>query len=219
MRWRSLLFGLLALCASATLGSLAIPDAPGSALDHEELPFYSRADLVPRWDMFSRWRRVGPIALIEASGERLTTDFFADGPTIVSFFWAGCATACPGSIELLRGIKGKPRIMLITDQPLTDRPAILADYRRRLALPANWQLTTGNPDAIYAFARRSLFTEVEARRSDGIPRHTEINYLIDRHGRLRGLYDAHSPADTVRLQTDLERLQIESGLAPRSPPV
>jgi protein SCO1 len=169
--------------------------------------------------MFSRWRSVGRVALIEASGERLNADLFADGPTIVSFFWAGCATACPGSIELLRGIKGNPRIMLITDQPLTDTPAILADYRRRLALPANWQLATGNPDAIYAFARRSLFTDVEARRSDGVPRHTEINYLIDRHGRVRGLYDAHSPSDTVRLQTDLERLRIESGVAPPSQPV
>jgi protein SCO1 len=219
MRARTLFFAALALCASAALGALVAPGSQGSALDHDELPFYSRPDLKPRWDIVSRWRNVGTMPLTEASGEPLDAGLFAQGPTIVSFFWAGCATACPGSIELLRGVAGKPRVLLITDQPLTDTVAVLADYRRRLALPADWQLATGRPDAIYAFARRSLFTDVGARRSDGIPRHTEVNYLIDRHGRLRGLYDAHSPADTIRLQTDLERLRIESGVAPAPPTV
>ena len=211
--------GLLALCASAALGAAIVPGPQGSALDHDELPFYSQADLMPRWDMLSRWRGVGTIALTEASGSALGTDLFANGPTVVSFFWAGCATACPGSIELLRGVKGGANVLLITDQPLTDTVPVLADYRRRLNLPAEWKLATGRPDAIYAFARRSLFTDVEARRADGIPRHTEVNYLIDRHGRLRGLYDAHSPADSIRLQTDVERLRIESGVAPAPPAV
>lgn len=191
-----------------------VPGPQGSALDHDELPFYSQADLMPRWDMLSRWHGVGPVALTEASGKALGAEMFAKGPTIVSFFWAGCATACPGSIELLRGMKGGARVLLITDQPLTDTVSVLADYRRRLNLPAEWQLATGRPDAIYGFASRSLFTDVEARGANGIPRHTEINYLIDRRGRLRGIYDAHSPADAIRLQTDVERLLIESGLAP-----
>ena len=219
MRGRALFFGLLALCACAALGAMMVPGPQGSALDHDELPFYSQADLKPRWDVLSRWRGVGTVPLTEASGKALGAGLFAKGPTVVSFFWAGCATACPGSIELLRGIAGNPRVLLMTDQPLTDTVPVLADYRNRLALPADWQLATGHPDTIYAFARRSLFTDVEARRPDGIPRHTEVNYLVDRHGRLRGLYDAHSPADTIRLQTDLERLRIESGVAPEPSPV
>ena len=207
---------MLTLCASAALGAVLIPGPQGSALDHDELPFYSQADLKPRWDLLSRWRGVGTVALTEASGKALNEGMFANGPTIVSFFWAGCVTACPGLIELLRRVTGGARILLITDQPLTDTAPVLAGYRRRLNLPAEWQLATGRPDAIYRFARRSLFTNVETRRVDGIPRHTEINYLIDGRGRLRGLYDAHSAADSIRLQTDVERLQIESGVA-RSP--
>ena len=219
MRGRALFFGVLALVASAAMGAMLAPGTQSSALDHDELPFYSQADLRPRWDLRSRWRRVGTVRLTEASGETLGADLFAKGPTVVSFFWAGCATACPASLNLLRGMAGKPRVLLITDQPLIDTVSVLADYRRRLALPADWQLATGRPEAIYAFGRHGLFTDVEARRSDGIPRHTEVNYLIDRHGRLRGLYDAHSPADAIRLQSDLERLRIESGVAPKPSPV
>lgn len=210
-------FVSLAICGSASLGATGLFGTTVSALDQDELPFYSRADLIPRWDFLSRWNRIGSVALTEASGKHLAKNIFSVEPTIISFFWAGCVTVCPGSIQLLIGIKGKPRIILITEQPQFDTPAVLTDFRHRLALPDHWQLVTGQPNAIYDFARRSLFTDVEARRSDRFGRHPEINYLVDRYGRLRGLYDAHSPADSTRLQSDLERLRTETANASKHP--
>jgi protein SCO1 len=204
---------LAAIGATAALGAALAPPAPASAFESDELPFYAQADLRPRWDVASRWRNVGPVALTEASGQPFGSESFARGPTVVSFFWAGCATACPASIEQLRALTGKVRVLLISDQPLTDSAPVLADYRRRLSLPNDWQLATGDPATVYRFARAGLFTDVERRGPDGIPLHTERNYLIDRAGRIRGIYDAHSAADAVRLQTDIVRLSRPSGVA------
>jgi protein SCO1 len=188
----------------------AVSLAPqGSALDRSQLPFYSHSDLLPRWDKWSQARTVGSLEATDQHDHPIDQRLFANGPTIVSFFWAGCVSTCPMSTELLLGLKNNPQILLITDQPLVDRPAVLRSYRSQLSLPASWTLATGAPRDIFGFARQGLFTNIEKRAGDGGPQHSEVNYLIDRVGRIRGIYLANSASEAVRLQSDFDRLQME----------
>lgn len=207
----ALLLGLLLVSAGAVQAARwAISWAPqGSALDHDELPFYARADLLPRWDGWSRGHNVGAVELVGADGGPFDERVFAAGPTVVSFFWTGCDSVCPLSIDLLRGMKGA-RVLLVSDQPLVDTPGLLRAYAARRSLPPQWRLATGKPDEITGWAKRALFLDLDRLAPDGGPLHAEINYLIDRQGRLRGIYAANSRLDAARLVGDYARLQAEA---------
>lgn len=195
--------------AAAREGERVLSFAPqGSALAHEELPFYSHGDLRPRWDSWSRRQTVGRVALTGADGAAFDQRVFGEGPTVVAFFWTGCASVCPTNLDLLKPLTGA-RVLLVSDQPLIDTPAGLAAFQTGRGLPAAWRLATGAPAAVFAWAREELFIDVKRLNPDGTPAHQEVNFLIDRQGRLRGVYDANAAADAARLQDDIRRLRAE----------
>jgi protein SCO1/2 len=69
---------------------------------------------------------------------------------------------------------------------------------------------TGNPEQIYALARTSYFAD-DGRLEAGKAAteqflHTEKALLVDREGRLRGVYNATLPHEVDKLLTDLDLL-------------
>ncbi len=184
-----------------------------NALMYDTLPFYIGGDLLPRWRGANR-RHIEGLALVDQSGNRVGDDVFDRGPTVVNFFYSGCTTLCPVSMELLSLTRKDlgaqaPNFLSISVTPLADTPAALTAYAKKINLPADWRLATGVPQQVFAMAREQLLTDIETPGPDGQPPHTERAMLIDTHGRIRGIYDANQAVDLMRMRYDLRRLRAE----------
>lgn len=191
-----------------------------SVLAHDTLPFYPASDLRPRWDLVSSALRVGRFRLSDQRARPVDQRLLDHGPTVVNLFFAGCVTVCPVSMDLLRLLHDRlgpeaPQFVSITVSPLTDDATALSAYARQFGLPHDWLLLTGAPDAVTAWARHSLYSDITQLGPDGLPPHTERAFLIDRHHRIRGIYDARSPHEVMRLRGDIGALRQEEGPAAR----
>lgn len=208
--------------ASALLVALALVAEHGkreSAMEHEALPYYSSADLWPRWDWLSRQHDVGRFALVDQDGQAFDQSVLDRGPTVVSFFFTACVTVCPISIDMLKGAQARmaakhpgaaPAFLSISVSPLTDDPAALRKYAHSVQLAPAWRLATGDPAKVVALAQRGLFSDIATIGPDGLPTHLTRALLIDRQHRVRGIYDAAMPTEIIRLQHDVARLADEA---------
>jgi protein SCO1/2 len=187
---------------------------PDSILAHDTLPFYASADLRPRWDRVSSMLRVNDFEFTDHRKTAVDDRMLDNGPTVVNLFFAGCVSVCPVSMDLLRTLRASlggeaPQFVSLTVSPLTDDVRALDDYAGRFGLPKDWILLTGEPRSVEAWARHSLYSDITKLGPDGLPPHTERAFLIDRRHRIRGIYDARSPHEMVRLRYDIARLRQE----------
>lgn len=216
---RKLLLGTAALLAAggglAGLRALAAAPAPQeSALGEDGLPFYTDASLRPRWRNGDK-RRVGRFMLRDQHGAALTEMALDGEPTVVSFFFTGCATQCPLAMELLNLARqdmgtGAPRFLSVSVTPQLDDVAALQGFARRGGLPPEWRLATGQPAEVYRLAREQLLTDIETPGPDNQPPHTERALLVDGARRIRGIYNATMATELLRLKFDLRRLRAEA---------
>jgi protein SCO1/2 len=96
--------------------------------------------------------------------------------------------------------------------PEKDSQDVLRSYAADNGVVAGkWHLLTGDKESIYSLARRSYFAEKQLgfRKDSGEFLHTENMLLIDRHGRIRGIYNATLPVDADRAIEDIHQLKHE----------
>lgn len=204
---------VIAGLAGAAALSRSASEQPENALMYDTLPFYVKADLMPRW-RGADGRHIEDMALSDQDGKRIDETLFRQGPTVVNFFYSGCTTVCPVSMELLSLTRKDlgaeaPNFLSISVTPLQDNPAALRAYAKKIGLPGQWRLATGVPKQVYAMAREQLLTDIETPGPDGQPPHTERAMLIDAEGRIRGIYDANQAVDLMRMRYDLRRLRTK----------
>jgi protein SCO1/2 len=74
-----------------------------------------------------------------------------------------------------------------------------------------WHLLTGNKSDIYALARKSYFAEEEPGFDKDSTNflHTEHMLLVDKTGRLRGIYNGTLQLEAERMIEDIELLLKE----------
>lgn len=191
---------------------------PDSVLAHDTLPFYASGDLRPRWDRVSSMLRVDGFQFTDHRTTAVDDRLLDNGPTVVNLFFAGCVSVCPVSMDLLRTLRASfgslaPQFVSLTVSPLTDDVRALADYAGKFGLPKDWILLTGEPRRVESWARHSLYSDITKLGPDGLPPHTERAFLIDRRHRIRGIYDARSPHEMVRLRNDIGQLRREEAPA------
>ena len=203
----------LACALALMLGLVAEHGKRDSALAHAQLPYYSDADLWPRWDWLSRQHDVGSFVMRDQHGHQFDQRVLDQGPTVVSFFYTACVSVCPASTELLKGAQARmarqgaaPSFLSISVSPQADDPKTLRQYASSILLGPDWRLATGDPEQIAKLARRSFFSDIAKSGPDGLPAHLTRAFLVDREHRVRGVYDAASPAEIIRLQQDVARL-------------
>lgn len=213
-------FALVASVAmSVGLVVSALPSPPTeaepveNALMYDTLPYYVKNDLRPRWHGANQ-RHITGMKLRDQHNAVFDEKMFSQGPTVVNFFFSGCTTVCPVSMELLSLTRKDlaaeaPSFLSISVTPLADNPATLAGYAKKLALPDDWHLATGVPRQVFDMAKEALLTDIETPGPDGLPPHTERALLVDTEGRIRGIYNANEATDLMRLRYDLRRLKSE----------
>lgn len=206
---RTLAVAVVTLLAGAALMRETVAATP-------VLPYYDSPDLTPRWAR-SVDHRIAEFSLTTQTGARLTRADLLGRVHVATFIYTHCAGICPAMVTQLSKVQaaigGRSDALLVSFSvtPNVDTPETLAAFGNdRHINSASWKLVTGNAEQIYSLARQSYFAD-DGRLDASIPAaeqflHTEKALLVDRDGRLRGVYNATLPHEIDKLIVDLNAL-------------
>ena len=177
----------------------------------ETLPFYNTPDFTPQWitpadKEYSSIHTIAPFQFFNQQGKTISNKDVKGKIYVANFFFTRCGSICPKMNNNLKKIAERfadnPDVLILSHSvtPESDSIAQLANYGARISIDARkWWLLTGDKNEIYNLARRSYFADEEMgynfTSKDFL--HTENAVLIDRKGRIRGVYNA-----TLELEID-----------------
>ena len=187
------------------------------------LPFYNSAEFTPHWlveddPALTGFHQVGEFELMNQFGETISSADVAGRIYVASFFFSTCPGICPAIRSKLSQVQdhfaNDPDLLILSHsiRPETDTPAVLLAYAEsNNVVSERWHLLTGDRQALYRLARDSYFANEdlgEIQSNDDFL-HTENLLLIDRKGRIRGIYNGLSESSVRHLIADIEQLQAD----------
>ena len=135
---------------------------------------------------------------------------------IADFIFTMCPGPCPmissRMSELQKPLQNTDvHLVSVSVDPDHDTPAILRGYAEKLqAQPQRWDFLTGSKSAIYDLSRDGFKLAIADGSSEtGTPVHSTRLILVDRHGEIRGYYDALAPDAITKLLADTNHLLRE----------
>jgi protein SCO1 len=132
---------------------------------------------------------------------------------IADFIYSTCPGPCPmissRMSELQKPLeKTDVHLVSFTVDPAKDTPQVLRGYAEKLqAEPGRWDFLTGAQSTIYNLSRNGFKLAVGEEK--GVPIHSTRMILVDRHGAIRGYYDAVEPDAVTTLVADATHLLRE----------
>ena len=138
---------------------------------------------------------------------------------IANFFFTGCGSICPGMMNKMRKVNSvfadanDVVFLSFSVTPWRDDVNRLNEYATLNQIIANnWHLLTGTRNEIYDLARRSYFAEEQLGFSKDSTDflHTEHVLLVDKTGRIRGIYNGTLEMDMDQLKEDIFQLKKEN---------
>ncbi len=132
---------------------------------------------------------------------------------IADFIYTTCPGPCPmissRMSELQKPLeKTDVHLVSFTVDPAKDTPQVLRTYAEKLqAEPSRWDFLTGRQSTIYNLSRNGFKLAVDQEK--GVPVHSTRMILVDRHGAIRGYYDAAEPDAVTKLVADTTHLLRE----------
>jgi len=189
----------------------------------DSLPFYNTPQFDAEWispseKAYSNIHTIDTFAFKNQANQLITKDSLDGKIYVANFFFSICPSICPTMMTNLSTLQSKYasnnaiRLVSFSVMPWVDSVAKLKQYgQERHINPSKWHLLTGNKERIYTLARQSYFAEKGLgiqKKGNGFL-HTESMLLIDRKGRIRGIYNATQVADIERISEDIETLLQE----------
>lgn len=189
----------------------------------EVLPFFNSEDFTPEWiaeddPAYKDIHSIGPFQFVNQNGVTVSNQDFEGKIYIVDFFFTSCPSICPILAKNMAAIQNMYKedddIMLLSHSvmPWVDSVEKIKEYAtEKGAIDNKWHLVTGNRDEIYELARSSYFADEDFKRTKDTSEfiHTENFILIDKKGRIRGVYNGTLAIETKRLQSQIEKLKNE----------
>jgi protein SCO1/2 len=164
----------------------------------------------------SSYGTVPPFELQNQNGQPFGSKQLAGKIWIADFIFTTCPGPCPlisaRMSELQKPVeKTDVHLVSITVDPERDTPKVLYNYAGRLgAEPGRWDFLTGPKVAIYNLTQQGFKLAVSDGRSGvGTPVHSTRMVLVDRHGEIRGYYEATEADAITKLLADTNHLLRE----------
>jgi protein SCO1 len=182
------------LAGSLAVGIVAFGLAGGSANRRPAAPGL-RADKLP--DGLA-CRPAPAFRLADGRGGTIDTRALRGRPYAVTFLYTRCPDVCPTiAVDLSQALADAPgaAVVAVSVDPRGDTAGAVRAFARAHRLPRSFHYAVGDRAAL-APVWRSYFVSAEV----GDPRtstHTAVVWLVDAHGRLRGMYPGGAivPAD------------------------
>ena len=187
------------------------------------LPFYNSEEYTPQWISQSDpdYTKIHTIASFEftnQNGKKITNKELEGKIYIADFFFTTCPSICPilaknmGSLQEI--YKQDENILLLSHSvmPWVDSVSKIKEYAlEQKVIDTKWHLVTGDRESIYNIARNSYFADEDYKKTKDELEfiHTENFILVDKKGRIRGVYNGTLALDIQRLQRHIELLKLE----------
>lgn len=187
------------------------------------LPFFNSAEFTPEWIHkeaadYQNIHQIPEFSLINQEGEKVTKKTYEGKIYVADFFFVSCPGICSilekNMSKLQEKFKEDDEILLLshTVMPTKDSVPVLKQYAMDNNIDSKkWNLVTGDKKQIYDLARKAYFADedfVKTQDEDAFV-HTENFILIDKKGRIRGVYNGTLALDTKRLIKHIEILKKE----------
>jgi protein SCO1/2 len=135
---------------------------------------------------------------------------------VAEYFFTTCKGICPKMNKNMKAVYEKFKndsnflVLSHTVNPETDSLPVLRRYADSIgADPANWWFVTGTKESLYKSARESYLLDDPQNSSKNIEEqflHTQFFSLVDRQGRVRGIYDGIKKEEVDQLLLDIATL-------------
>ena len=164
----------------------------------------------------SSYGMVPAFQLVNQNGQPFNSMQLGGKIWIADFIYTTCPGPCP-MISMRMAELQKPlektdvHLVSFTVDPAKDTPAVLREYAERLrADPKRWDFLTGPKSTIYNLSHDGFKLAVSTGSEEaGIPVHSTRMVLVDRHGEIRGYYEATEPDAMTKLLADTNHLLRE----------
>jgi protein SCO1/2 len=163
------------------------------------------------------YHTIGEFSFKNQYNETITNQTVAGKIYVADFFFATCKSICPEMSNNLKDVQKAFEnddtllILCHTVNPMHDTVEVLNSYSKVYGAKKNkWHFLTGHKKQIYELAKTSYL--VNAFEDDGTPEgflHSEFLLLIDKKGRLRGMYDGTDKSNVQQLIKDIQLLKQE----------
>jgi protein SCO1/2 len=163
------------------------------------------------------YHTIGEFSFTNQFGETVNNKTVANKIYVADFFFATCQSICPEMSTNLKDVQKAFEnddtllILCHTVNPLHDTVEVLNIYGTVYGAKKNkWHFLTGNKQQIYDLAKTSYL--VNALEEDGSPEgflHSELLLLIDKKGRIRGMYDGTDKVQVQKLIKEIKLLKTE----------
>jgi protein SCO1 len=164
----------------------------------------------------SSYGTVPPFQLVNQNAQPFGSSQLAGKIWIADFVYTSCPGPCPIISSRMSELQ-KPlertdvHLVSFSVDPENDTPEVLRGYAEKLqADPKRWDFLTGSKSTIYKLSHEGFKLAVSDRSdAEGIPVHSTRMVLVDRHGEIRGYYDATEADAVTKLLADASHLLRE----------
>lgn len=155
--------------------------------------------------------------LMDQDSAIITNETMSDKIYVADFFFTSCPTICPKMkaqmLRLYQNFEGNDQVGILshTIDPVYDTIPLLNDYANRLGVSSDqWKFLWGDQDIIYELAEGSYMSIADEDSSaPGGFVHSGAFLLVDKEGRIRGVYDGTEAEQVDILMKDIEKLLKE----------
>ncbi|MFT4575843.1 MAG: protein SCO1/2 [Polaribacter sp.] len=187
------------------------------------LPFFNSAEFTPEWiyeasEEYADIHAIPAFKFVNQDGQAVTNKTYEGKIYIADFFFTSCPGICPRLAEnmgkLQEAFKEDTDIMLLSHSvtPVKDSVSVLKEYAIENNVNSKkWNLVTGGKKEIYSIARQGYFADedfVKTQDEDAFI-HTENFILIDKKGRIRGVYNGTLAIEIDRIVRHIQLLKKE----------
>ncbi len=187
------------------------------------LPFINKPDFTPEWidaddPAYKKIHTIPSFSFTNQNGETVTEKEVAGKIYVTDFIFTRCGSICPimttNMTTLQEKYKNDDEVLLLshTVTPQMDSVPVLKRYAENKGIiSGKWHLLTGNEDQIYALAKKQYFAgdTIGYYQTGNEFLHTENFILVDKHRRIRGVYNGTLALEMERLMDDIATLKKE----------
>ena len=187
------------------------------------LPFFNSAEFTPEWiseasEKYASIHKIPAFKFTNQDGEIVTNKTYEGKIYVADFFFTSCPGICPRLAKNMRKLqevfKKDADVLLLSHSvtPVKDSIPVLKEYAIENKIDSKkWNLVTGKKNEIYDIARKAYFADedfVKTQDEDAFI-HTENFILIDKKGRIRGVYNGTLAVEIERILRHIKLLKKE----------
>lgn len=191
--------------------------------EQEKLPFFNQPDWTPEWiepkdPDYKKIHQIPSFSLVNQEGNSITEKDVEGKIYVANFFFTTCRNICSKMTTNMHLIQDAfaddEQIYLLSHSvtPESDSVAKLKKYALDNKIRSDkWSLLTGDKSSIYRLAKQEYFAgdTIGFYQTGNEFLHTENFILIDKHRRIRGVYNGTLLVEIERIKEDIAILKRE----------